>query len=174
MIRTLPSSYSAVFIMKKDCGGTGKVCTDLWRFKSIKSGKGYLAEVEQYERHVYAIKFYLKSQAHLDDRYSFKTNDFEPRRIVLTCIQIMHHYAMNDKQSSFVFVGSSSENESEFCNKRFRFYRRMMMSYFGFNTFMHFYDESVSGYLLARNTEVANGSISPEYIADFFRNLYDF
>ena len=62
----------------------------------MKSGKNYLVDVEAYEKHIYGIKFYLKSQAHLQEKYSFQTNDFEPRRIVLSCIYIMKHYYETD------------------------------------------------------------------------------
>ncbi len=172
MIKVIPNFYPAVYLMKKDEGGKGKMYTDLWRFKSSKSGKVYLVEVECYDRNVYAIKFYLKSQAHKCNKFSFLTNDFEPRRIVLTCIYIMRHYAYVDPRSSFVFVGSHGEKENEFCNKRFRFYRRMMISYFGLETFAHFYDESVSGYFLARRTELEKENISPEYVENFFRDIY--
>ena len=46
----------------------------------MKSGKTYLVDVEAYEKHIYGIKFYLKSQAHLQEKYSFQTNDFEPKK----------------------------------------------------------------------------------------------
>ena len=49
--------------------------------------------VEAYKKSIFTgIKFYLKSQAHLQEKYGFQTNDFEPRRIVLSCIYIMKHY----------------------------------------------------------------------------------
>ena len=91
-MKILPPYYGSVFIMRKAPTCKGMRHIDLWRFKSMKSGKTYLVDVEAYEKHIYGIKFYLKSQAHLQEKYSFQTNDFEPRRIVLSCIYIMKHY----------------------------------------------------------------------------------
>lgn len=88
-MKILPPYYGSVFIMRKAPTCKGMRHIDLWRFKSMKSGKTYLVDVEAYEKHIYGIKFYLKSQAHLQEKYSFQTNDFEPRRIVLSCIYIM-------------------------------------------------------------------------------------
>lgn len=82
----LPPYYSPVFIQRRPPRSEGMERIDLWRFKSLKTGKTYLVDVEVYERHIYGIKFYLKSQAHKADRFSYNTNDYEPRRIVLTCI----------------------------------------------------------------------------------------
>ena len=106
-MKVLPEHYDSCFIMRKHPMCNGMLHIDLWRFKSMKSGKVYLVDVEIYEKHIYGIKFYLKSQAHLKNRYKFLTNDFEPRRIVLSCIYIMKHYYEIDVHSSFALRYSS-------------------------------------------------------------------
>ena len=78
VMKVLPEHYDSCFIMRKHPMCNGMLHIDLWRFKSMKSGKVYLVDVEIYEKHIYGIKFYLKSQAHLKNRYKFLTNDFEP------------------------------------------------------------------------------------------------
>ena len=71
-MKILPPYYGSVFIMRKAPTCKGMRHIDLWRFKSMKSGKTYLVAVEAYEKHIYGIKFYLKSQAHLQEKYSSK------------------------------------------------------------------------------------------------------
>lgn len=145
---------------------------DLWRFKSMKSGKTYLVDVEAYEKHIYGIKFYLKSQAHLQEKYSFQTNDFEPRRIVLSCIYIMKHYYETDIHSSFAFIGANNMGEDKACTKRFRFYRTIVNTYFGTKTFEHHTDERNSAYLMLRKTELDKNTFSIKDIENFFRDIY--
>lgn len=173
MTKVLPPYYGSVFIMHRKGKCNGMIKTDLWRFKSQKSGKTYLVEVEVYERHIYGIKFYLKSQSHLDQKYSFMTNDFEPRRIILSCIHIMYEYFKQDTRSSFAFIGVNSPNENTISNtKRFRFYRTIVNTYFGRDIFEHRVDENNSAYLLLRKTEISQGRIEIREIENFFRNIY--
>lgn len=168
----LPAYYSSTFLMCKPPICEGMLQIDLWRFKSLKSGKVYLVDVEVYEKHIYGIKFYLKSQAHKAERYSFKTGDFEPRRIVLSCLHIMLDYFYKDTKSSFAFIGANSEGEENVCTKRFCFYRRMVNTYFGTQTFEHMTDEMNSAYLLLRRTELLSGRVSSNDVEMFFRNIY--
>lgn len=173
-MKIFPPYYGSEFIMCKPSTCEGMIKIDLWRFKSMKSGKIYLVDVEVYKNNVYAIKFYLKSQAHLSNRYSFQTNDFEPRRIVMSCIYIMRYYFQSDNRSSFAFIGANSIGENKSCTKRFRFYRTMVNTYFGTETFEHRTDERNSAYLLLRKTSLQSGNIKTADIEFFFRNIYIF
>ena len=171
-MKVLPEHYDSCFSMRKHPMCNGMLHIDLWRFKSMKSGKVYLVDVEIYEKHIYGIKFYLKSQAHLKNRYKFLTNDFEPRRIVLSCIYIMKHYYEIDVHSSFAFIGANSAGEDMKCTKRFRFYRRMVNTYFGRKIFEHRVDEKNSAYLMLRKTEIQKNSSLIKEIEDFFKGIY--
>lgn len=171
-MKILPPYYGSVFIMRKAPTCKGMRHIDLWKFKSMKSGKTYLVDVEAYEKHIYGIKFYLKSQAHLQEKYSFQTNDFEPRRIVLSCIYIMKHYYETDVHSSFAFIGANNMGEDKACTKRFRFYRTIVNTYFGTKTFEHHTDERNSAYLMLRKTELDKNTFSIKDIENFFRDIY--
>ncbi len=168
----MPLYYEASYVMRRKATSKGMLYIDLWRFKSLKKGKIYLVEVEVYEKHIYGIKFYLKSQSHKKTRYNFKTNDFEPRTIVLSCIHIMKHYFETDSKSSFAFIGSNNIGESTKCTKRFRFYRTMMNTYFGRQTFEHWADENNSAYLMLRKTEINEQRINIKEVSDFFLHIY--
>lgn len=65
---------------------------DLWTFKSLKTNKRYIVEVEGFENEFYGLKFYWKEVEKSKDRYSLLTNDYEPRTIVRSCIEVMLQY----------------------------------------------------------------------------------
>lgn len=171
-VKVLPPFYGSEFIMHKAPTCTGMEHIDLWRFKSTKSGKIYLVDVEVYSKHIYGVKFYLKSQAHKANRYQYKTNDFEPRRIVMSVMQIMRHYYEVDPFSSFAFIGENCEGEQKALCKRFRFYRSMVNTYFGQDCFEHRSDESLSAYLLLRRTSIREGIVNVKDVEKFFRQIY--
>ena len=106
-----------------------------WTFKSTKSNKRYIVEIEYFSNHFLGLKFYWKGVASSKDRYSLMTNDYEPRIIVMSCVYIMLEYFKRDKCASFGFVAADDLNSADNPNqpnKRFRFYRRMMLSIFRF------------------------------------------
>lgn len=97
---------------------------DLWHFKSTKSNKRYIVEIEKFSSHFLGIKFYWKGVADSKIRYSILTNDNEPRTIVLSCIHIMMEYWNKDRLASFGFVAAPDINSKTIPgipNKRFRF-----------------------------------------------------
>ncbi len=68
----------------------------LYTFKSTKSNQWYWVWVECYDHHVYALKFRLKSMRNCENKYSILTNTYEPRRIVMTCINVMLEIYLKD------------------------------------------------------------------------------
>jgi len=149
---------------------------DLWGFKSEKSNKRYIVEVEKYSNHFLGLKFYWKGVSDSKDRYSLLTNDYEPRTIVMSCVYIMLEYFRSDNCASFGFVAANDLNHlggASVPNKRFRFYRRMMLSIFGSETFAQGYDAENSIYLLINKEMLQNGSISIEQIECEISRLYE-
>ena len=65
---------------------------DLWTFKSTKTNKRYIVEVEGFEYEFLELKFYWKGVEKSKNRYSLLTNDYEPRKIVRSCIEVMLEY----------------------------------------------------------------------------------
>ena len=62
---------------------------DLWTFKSEKTNKRYIVEVEEFENEFLGLKFYWKGVEKSKDRYSLLTNDYEPRTVVRSCVEVM-------------------------------------------------------------------------------------
>lgn len=149
---------------------------DLWGFRSRKSNKRYIVEVEKFSNHFLGLKFYWKGVADSKNRYSLLTNDYEPRTIVMSCVYIMLKYFKRDNCASFGFVAAEDldgEHSHERPNKRFRFYRRMMLSIFGTETFAQGYDLRNSVYLLINRKMLENGEISLHEIESEISRLYE-
>lgn len=149
--------------------------TDIWTFRSSKSNKRYIVEVEHFSKHFLGLKFYWKGVADSKDRYSLLTYDYEPRRIIMSCIYIMLDYYHKDEFTSFGFVAAPDlDSEKEGVpNKRFRFYRNMMLNTFGEQTFIQAYDIRTSVYVLINRKSYEEGNISISMLENEITNLYE-
>lgn len=148
---------------------------DLWTFRSDKSNKRYIVEVEYFSHNFLGIKFYWKGVEHSKERYSLLTNDYEPRTIVMSCVHVMLEYFKRDNSSSFGFVAAADlgGNPADKPNKRFRFYRAMMLNIFGKQTFIQGYDVENSLYLLVSRMSLESGKISMRMIENEISRLYE-
>ena len=155
--------------------------TDLWTFRSLKSNKRYIVEVEGFENEFYGIKFYWKGVEKSKDRYSLLTNDFEPRTIVRSCIEIMLDYYRKNPLVSFGFVAAPDLEKDikgkhlnpQKGNRRFFFYQRMMITLFGPETFSQLSDTEHRIYLMLNNRQLSNGLISMRQLEKRLNQLYE-
>lgn len=148
---------------------------DLWTFKSAKSNKRYIVEVEYYGHNFIGLKFYWKGVEKSKNRYSLLTYDYEPRTIVMSCIQLMLAYYKKNKYLSFGFVAApdiEANNHSK-PNKRFRFYKAFMLSLFGSKTFLQGYDSDSSLYLLVNNEMIKKGLLDIKKLETEISFLYE-
>lgn len=149
--------------------------TDIWTFKSAKSNKRYIVEVEHFSKRFLGLKFYWKGVAESKDRYSLLTHDYEPRTIIMSCIQIMLEYYRKDEFASFGFVAAPDlgGKKKNVPNKRFRFYRNLMLNMFGEQTFVQAYDEKSSVYVLVNRKSLESGDISIQMLESEISSLYE-
>lgn len=155
--------------------------TDLWTFKSIKSNKRYIVEVEGFENEFLGLKFYWKGVEKSPNRYSLLTNDYEPRIIVRSCIEVMLEYYRANPNISFGFVAAPDlENDikgkrinNEVGSRRFVFYRRMMINLFGPKTFKQVSDTKNRLYLLINKKRLNEGSLTIKEIEKRINCLYE-
>lgn len=149
--------------------------TDIWTFKSNKSNKRYIVEVEHFSCHFLGLKFYWKGVSDSKNRYSFLTYDYEPRTIVMSCVQIMLDYFSKNGFSSFGFVAAPDlvENLNNVPNKRFRFYKKLMLNMFGGQTFIQAYDVNTSVYVLINRTYYEKGKITFPLLEKEISRLYN-
>ncbi|MCH5222825.1 MAG: hypothetical protein J1E82_02180 [Muribaculaceae bacterium] len=154
--------------------------TDLWTFRSLKSNKRYIVEVEGFEKEFYGIKFYWKGVEKSKDRYSLLTNDFEPRIIVRSCIEIMLDYYRKNPFVSFGFVAAPDLEKDikkkhlnlEKGNRRFLFYKRLMINLFGPETFSQISDTENRIYLMLNNQQLSKGLITIKGLEKRLNQLY--
>ncbi|MDE5794882.1 MAG: hypothetical protein K2I08_09190 [Muribaculaceae bacterium] len=171
--------YKPKFIMRSKDSGSLRI-TDLWTFRSTKSNKRYIVEVEGFDHEFYGLKFYWKGVELSKNRYSLLTNDFEPRKIVRSCIEVMLEYYRANKLVSFGFV-ASPDLDSDIQGKnldlrkgsrRFIFYQKMMINLFGGDTFYQVSDTTHTIYLMINNFQLRNGLITIEEIAEKINQTY--
>lgn len=90
---------------------------------------------------------------------------------------IMFEYLKSTACISFGFVASPdlrvSTDNKNIPNKRFRFYRRMMLSLFGPDVFQQAYDIKNSLYLLINRKEMEIGALTISNIEAEIANLYE-
>lgn len=141
---------------------------DLWSFKSTKSNKRYIVEVEGFENEFYGIKFYWKGVEKSKNRYSLLTNDYEPRTIIRSCIEVMLEYYRKNPLVSFGFVAApdlekdvkGKKFDPANGSRRFKFYQRMMVNLFGPKTFYQAADTTNTIYLMINMTQLKSGVIT--------------
>ncbi len=153
---------------------------DLWTFRSTKSNKRYIVEVEGFENEFYGIKFYWKGVEKSKHRYSLLTNDFEPRTIIRSCIEVMLAYYRKDPLVSFGFVAAPDLEKDlkgknitvESGSRRFKFYQRMMVNLFGPETFLQASDTTNTIYLMINMKQLSTGVVSIKEIEDRLNQTY--
>lgn len=153
---------------------------DLWTFRSSKSNKRYIVEVEHLNNDFFGIKFYWKGVEKSKNRYSMLTNDFEPRTIIRSCIEVMLTYFYQNRHASFGFVAApdletdilGKKIDAKNGSRRFRFYRRMMVNLFGPETFYQVSDLSNTIYLLVNKKQLDSGAISLKDIENHINQIY--
>lgn len=175
----LDKYYAPKFIMRSRVNHSLRIL-DLWSFKSTKSNKRYIVEVEGFDKAFYGIKFYWKGVEQSKNRYSILTSDYEPRVIVRSCIEVMLQYYHKNPHVSFGFV-AAPDLEKDIQGKklnpstgsrRFRFYQRMMINLFGPSTFLQAADTSHTIYLMINKHQLDTGEITLQDLEDYINQIY--
>mgnify|MGYP000021174237 FL=1 len=173
----LENSYPFRFIMNEyeEEPDEGFSHLMLFKFKSTKSNLTYIVRVEVYKYHIYAVKFYLKNMQDSKNKYRIATNTYEPRRIINTCINIMLSIYEKDPEASFGFIGANGlDEDSTYCTKRYRFYSRLMATYFSNEKFYHKENKAKSAYMLINNKVLDRNPDLVREIETFFAERYDY
>ena len=128
-----------------------------YRFKSEKSHHAYIVRVECYKKHAYCVKFFDKANINSKNKFSLRSNTFEVRTILYTVFHIMLDVLERDNKASFFFVGAEDEKDQKgMVSRRFRLYRRFVLSTVSENKFDHYRRNDLSLYIL----------VNKEYIVD--------
>ncbi|WP_455584539.1 hypothetical protein [Bacteroides sp.] len=98
----------------------------------------------------------------------------EARPVVNTCVAIMLEIAAVNPHASFGFIGAATATEPEANTKRFRFYKRLMATYFSKAEFRHFGDVEKSTYILIRHEELKAHPTLINDIEEGFKATFDY
>ena len=86
----------------------------------------------------------------------------------------MQDVAKHDPQASFGFIGANRLDEEESNTKRFRVYRRFMLTYFGNDEYVHRFNIAKSAYVLINRKELAAYPKLLDEIVSGFKELYPY
>lgn len=134
----------------------------------------YWVWIEVYQHHFYAVKFHLKAHRHSDFKNNLMTGFNEARPCIRTCMAVMQEVAKSDPKASFGFIGANRIDEPEANTKRFRVYRRFMMTNFGREEYEHYDNWEKSAYILINRKELAEHPGLLDEIVKGFSELYPY
>ena len=132
--------------------------------------------MEHFDNNLVAVKFYYKGTRLSKQRYSLMTNDYEPRTIVYSCLELMRQYYLKDSTISFGFVAAQDiepAKKHKPGNRRFRFYRTVVNYYFGAKTFAHLHDGNERLYLLLNRHQIDCGALSVQDVTDSINDIFE-
>jgi hypothetical protein len=147
----------------------------LYHFKSPKTNQWYWVWVEAYMYNIYGIKFHLKSDRNSKDKYERLSNLNEAKAVINTCMNIMLEINVMDKKSSFGFIGSPCFKDIGIQEtKRYKVYKRMLLTYFSDDIFQHIQNNHKSTYMMVRKAELDKDKNLIQKIEDFFTDNYEY
>ena len=170
----MQDGYPFIFQMI-DKSGTDELLIETlqYRFKSTKSHHTYIVRVEKYVSHSYCLKFFDKANINSKNKFSLRTNTFEPRTIFYTLYHIMLDVLRKDEKASFFFIGAEDEkDELGLATRRFRVYRRFVSSTVSDHLFEHYRRNDLSLYILVNKKAVMNPHCYAEQIAKHVIEAY--
>ena len=150
MERLMSDGYPFIFQMiDKSESDEYLIQTLQYRFKSDKSHHAYIVRVECYKKHAYCVKFFDKANINSKNKFSLRSNTFEARTILYTMFHIMLDVLKRDERASFFFIGAEDEKDQDgMVSRRFRLYRRFVLSTVSDDKFEHFRRNDLSLYIL--------------------------
>lgn len=150
MERLMSDGYPFIFQMiDKSESDEYLIQTLQYRFKSDKSHHAYIVRVECYKKHAYCVKFFDKANINSKNKFSLRSNTFEARTILYTMFHIMLDVLKRDEKASFFFIGAEDEKDQDgMVSRRFRLYRRFVLSTVSDDKFEHFRRNDLSLYIL--------------------------
>lgn len=120
-----------------------------YRFKSGKSHHTYIVRIEKYIKHTYCLKFFDKANMDSKNKFSLRTNTFEPRTIMYTLFHIVEDVLKKDPYASFFFIGAEDEKDVKgLQTRRFTIYQSFVLSIVGDKSFEHLRLAEYSLYIL--------------------------
>jgi len=167
--RELGEGYPFHYRKGPSLQGGPLVCTHYYTFRTRKNRR-YMVEAEEYQHHVYVLKYYPLALKASPNRFKLLVNDGDAFRILTTCTQIFLDICRRDPAASAGFVGEALLGEERAITKRFRVYLKMVTAFVGPVRFIHHPLPAISAYFLE-----SRDNPEPELkdkVEQMFRELY--
>lgn len=149
----------------------------IFTFKSTKDSTIYIVNVDEYDFHVYIVKFYRKKDRLSKNKFNLLSRSNDARKIIYTCIDIGKEIAGKNELASFGFIGAPTPEEKEQKNikktKRFRVYDKYAAFYFNPNNYIHLRNEQYSSYLLINKSHCDQCPTLEADIEQMFKSNFD-
>lgn len=129
----------------------------------------YIIHVEQYDHHVFGVKFHLKSHKDSDRKYNLLTGFNDPFRILATIVHAMKDFTKQFPLASFAFFGAELEGESLHNTKRFKVYVPIMEYFFSVDQYYHQMLEEESFYIMINIEHDQQNPTLYSYIVETFK-----
>jgi hypothetical protein len=167
----LPSAFTTNYHGKKP-SYEGALFYHLYTFKT-KKNKRYLIQIDEFDRHIYILKFFVKNCLDSAKRYNMLTHDGEAFSIITTCMNALLHLKTEiDNDASFGFLGARKlSEESDNNTQRFRIYSKKGRTYFNPEHYLHIENIENSSYLILNRRLHDENSIP--VINQMFQELYN-
>ena len=145
------------------------VCTHYYTFRTRKNRR-YVVEAEQYQHHVYVLKFYPLALKNSPNKFKLLVNDGDAFRILSTCLRVFADICHRDPLASAGFIGEALLGESKAITKRFRIYFQSVATFIDSVDFAHHALPAISAYFL-ENCANKEPDLLPN-VEQMFRKLY--
>ena len=145
------------------------VCTHYYTFRTRKNRR-YVVEAEQYQHHVYVLKFYPLALKDSPNRFKLLVNDGDAFRILSTCLRVFADICSRDPLASAGFIGEALTGESKVLTKRFRVYFQSVVTFIEPMRFLHHPLPAISAYFLENRANPEPDL--KDQVEQMFRELY--
>ncbi|TGE13865.1 hypothetical protein [Hymenobacter elongatus] len=145
------------------------VCTHYYTFRTRKNRR-YVVQAEQYEHHVYVLKFYPLALKNSPNRFKLLVNDGDAFRILSTCLRVFADICSRDPLASAGFIGEALTGESRTLTKRFRIYFQSVVTFIEPANFIHHPLPAISAYFLENRANPEPGLIAS--VEQMFQEFY--
>jgi hypothetical protein len=153
------------------------IYTHIYTFHN-KNKMKYVVNVEEYNHHVFIMKFFRQKHTDSKLRYIILTKEYDARKIIQTCVNIGIHLLKEFPLASFGFLGMPTAKELEkesqkiFNTKRYRVYEKYATFFFKEDNFEHNYDINSSTYFMLNRKKVEENTSIKQCILTMFTEHY--
>lgn len=124
-------------------------------------------------KHLYCLKFFDKANINSKNKFSIRSNTFEPRTIFYTLYHIFLDVLRKDPEASLFFIGAEDErDELGESTRRYRVYRRFVSSVISDRLFEHYRVNELSLYVLINKKTPDDHACLVDEIAEKVREAY--